>query len=739
MNLNSFRRFGWSVLWLLTFLAGIPAGVSAQSARLAPPLPELAQQFPATGSATEVFRKILHIDVDDQWQETTTAYIAVRIGDNEAARDYSQISVFFSNYYETLELDFANVLTENGTTTPLAPDAVQTQTPKEDSFYQDTRQLVFSLPSVRPGSVLEFQYTRRPLRSIVQGEWFSRLTPYWWEDAASGTRVDAVRSATLQVTAPANKTLHLSANSKTAYPLERTQQQGRQTLRWEARAVPKFQLESNMPFEQGTERFVEVSTIRDWRTINLWAQGLIEPQIKTDAALQAIAQQLAAKATTVDEKVQAVYAHMQNNIRYIFAHVGHGGYQPHAAADVVKNAYGDCKDQTVMVVTLLRAMGVDAYPALVSTKSNGYFNPDVGMVGFDHMITYIADTRSSTHWLDTTGDHALFPGIGMQTEGQRALVINGKDATFTTLPIRTPAEQEAHLDLAFSHVGRNDVEVQFNMTFSGMFEQHFRGLWVYDPDHEKTFEAFAGQIFNKADVLEISARNSDNLWQPFSLHGKLLIDDAWEGAPKNSNLAVSVNQLIRLFSAVSGLEKPAQRQTPYVNYSGYRLSMHATMAAPDGQYAPMAVTAGPSVSNAFFQLKQSGRQVKNQYEVDISIEFPQRTITLAEYRDFYDKVDGLEDLAFWNVAFVQEKASTLAGTATHVSPTDAIGQQLNITRQFIDRGEFDKALEAATKAVAIAPRNGEAHYLLGMAQGYRGLYKESDHSFAEALKLGYKL
>ena len=54
-----------------------------------------------------------------------------------------------------------------------------------------------------------------------------------------------------------------------------------------------------------------MSTIRDWRTINQWAQSLIDPQIKTDAALQATAQQLAATAATPDEKVRAVYAYVQ--------------------------------------------------------------------------------------------------------------------------------------------------------------------------------------------------------------------------------------------------------------------------------------------------------------------------------------------------------------------------------------------------------------------------------------------
>ena len=46
-----------------------------------------------------------------------------------------------------------------------------------------------------------------------------------------------------------------------------------------------------------------------------------------------------------------------------------------------------------------------------------------------------------------------------------------------------------------------------------------------------------------------------------------------------------------------------------------------------------------------------------------------------------------------------------------------------LTRYYLDHGEFQQALASAQQAVARAPQNGEAHYLLGMAQGYQGCFR----------------
>ena len=62
---------------------------------------------------------------------------------------------------------------------------------------------------------------------------------------------------------------------------------------------------------------------------------------------------------------------------------------PHTPEEILKNAYGDCKDMTVMNVVLLRALGIEAYPALLNTLSAGTRINDIVSLDFNRMIAYV--------------------------------------------------------------------------------------------------------------------------------------------------------------------------------------------------------------------------------------------------------------------------------------------------------------------------------------------------------------
>jgi transglutaminase-like putative cysteine protease len=62
--------------------------------------------------------------------------------------------------------------------------------------------------------------------------------------------------------------------------------------------------------------------------------------------------EIAAKAAELtkgapDEKttIKNIYAFVSTRFRYIGIDLGMGRYQPHSAADVLENGYGDCKDK----------------------------------------------------------------------------------------------------------------------------------------------------------------------------------------------------------------------------------------------------------------------------------------------------------------------------------------------------------------------------------------------------------
>src|SRR5208283_3265350 len=65
-----------------------------------------------------------------------------------------------------------------------------------------------------------------------------------------------------------------------------------------------------------------------------------------------------------------------------------GGWQAHYAADIYKNGYGDCKDKTTLLISMLQAAGLHGFHVLVDVR-RGFVDPETPSIYGDHMITAI--------------------------------------------------------------------------------------------------------------------------------------------------------------------------------------------------------------------------------------------------------------------------------------------------------------------------------------------------------------
>ena len=727
------------VIFLLSFVCSSFSSYAAES--LAPSLPDIAKQHKSSiNSGAEIIKKRVEITLDKSLRSESVVYLAIQVNDAEAVRDYSQIKISFNSHYDSLSLDFANVLNKKGEIVSLSGDAVQLQTPSENAFYQDKQHLVFSLPSIQPGTVLEYQYRIKNIKPVIKDSWFNRLSLYHFEgkSADAGVRADPVVDYLATLSAPSD--VEFSISTPKAAKFSRNIKGDRQTLSWSAKNLPLFPLENGMPVYLGLGQRIDISTVKDWSEIATWADALFAPRIETALSLKLVAEKLSKNVENREQAIKAVYGFIQENVRYVFAHVGRGGYEPHSASEVLANGYGDCKDQAVLTVSLLRLLGVDAYPALVTTKHAGAINVDVVGINFDHAITYIpaADGKSSM-WLDTTGDHNLYPGVTWGTEGQPALVINKQTNTIRYLPSYDESYHNVTLELTLEPNQRNEVIARFEMHFSGMFEQRFRSWWGYSREPEKELRSLVEQIYNSAEVVSVSAKNERDIWKPFVIEGELKLLGDWKGEPDPVAMPVGVSQLLRLFSGLGDYDRPEEREQPFEMDTSYKLSLKAHMIKPREGYTAVTVTVGPEESTEYYQLIQHGEQTTQGYDVAIDFILKKNTVVREKYQEFYQQLTHLDSLPHWMISFqFNKKAAALAELTSMNKERTEAESQLALSQFYIDHGEFDKAMIAARTAVEFDGANGKAYFLLGMAQGYNGLFDASDKSFSRAKELGYK-
>lgn len=125
----------------------------------------------------------------------------------------------------------------------------------------------------------------------------------------------------------------------------------------------------------------------------------LEPESPLNSEIERIR---AAHATDLDRAAAALRL-VQDEVRYLALSIGDAGYVPVAADDVWRSRFGDCKGKTALLLALLRGLGIEAEPALVSLSGGDGLNERAPLVGwFDHVIVRTV-IDGQVYWIDGTG------------------------------------------------------------------------------------------------------------------------------------------------------------------------------------------------------------------------------------------------------------------------------------------------------------------------------------------------
>lgn len=176
------------------------------------------------------------------------------------------------------------------------------------------------------------------------------------------------------------------------------------------------------------------------------------------------------------EQISASLQFVQNEIRYLGIENGLSSHIPSSVSETLKRRYGDCKDKAVLFISILKALGIKAYPALVNTEIGPKINallPSNNI--FDHVIVKVIDGQES-YWLDPTSRYQLgsIKDISEARFGY-ALVINPDVHSLEDMNVKSVnSEGRIHEKFSLLEGIASDVEYTVHSQFSGKLAEHMR-------------------------------------------------------------------------------------------------------------------------------------------------------------------------------------------------------------------------------------------------------------------------
>jgi hypothetical protein len=130
-------------------------------------------------------------------------------------------------------------------------------------------------------------------------------------------------------------------------------------------------------------------TEKQWRAIGQRMTTLEANRPDPSPEIATQVQSLIAGAPDFYAKLSRITEYIQKNVRYFIVERGIGGYQAHYAADIFRNRYGDCKDKTTLLISMLQVAGIRAVYMPVDHRRDVVDPDEPSLAIGDHMITAI--------------------------------------------------------------------------------------------------------------------------------------------------------------------------------------------------------------------------------------------------------------------------------------------------------------------------------------------------------------
>lgn len=185
-------------------------------------------------------------------------------------------------------------------------------------------------------------------------------------------------------------------------------------------------------------------------------------RISKISAFEATAQSLKSQKTDTLELAKEVYKYVQSNFtwdgnKYLFT--------KNPLKEVFKNKTGSGTELNLLLISLLRQVGIEANPVVISTREHGRIWKEYPMITrFNYTLAHVK-IKGKDVLLDVTDKNlrwGLLPSFCMVGEGR--LLISNKSQW---LPIRTPEKSGEMINMEFTF-GEKESELESQITYAGV-------------------------------------------------------------------------------------------------------------------------------------------------------------------------------------------------------------------------------------------------------------------------------
>ena len=446
------------------------------------------------------------------------------------------------------------------------------------------------------------------------------------------------------LTVPASKRLHSQTYNGPLYG-STTYSPDSTSYSWWALDVPAQKSEVRQSDASDRAPKVVVATVESWEAKSRWFfdanrnQFEVTPEIR--AKVEEIFRDAGLTNASEERKAEALVHWVAQNIRYSGQTMGEGeGFTLHPGSMIFEQRSGVCKDIAGMLITMMRAAGMDSYAAMTMAGSR---IETVPADQFNHCVCALRKTDGSFDMYDPTWVPFTNDIWSKYETEQQYLVGSPRGEPLATIPYSPPGESTLRVthdaELAPDGTLRGTLRLEGSGALDGRLRNMVAGTRL--EDERETFAELLSHAGNQVTDLTFSHPRPDdfgaNMWVELTYAMPAYALPVGEGLEFRSPMMGVVLASAWLFRA-AWPDWPDERENDVFLYFTQVLDGRETIRLPKGM-KPVETPASDEVDETYAFFKGAAENPGRDLVITARAEVRRRQIPPDGYAGFKKAID----------------------------------------------------------------------------------------------------
>ncbi len=470
-----------------------------------------AESYPDASIINILDEDIVEVFDDGRCKETLHVVFKIL---KDRGKDNGDIEIGYNSSAKTASIIYARTITPEGKIIPLNENVVKVVTTFTNyPSYNDYKVLTFSMPGVTVGSIIDYKIVQEKQRPEIEGK-FSDEFYFQTDNPTYLCRYTVITHGDTDL-----KYLVLNPLPGIQSSPNIIQDGNKKIYLWEYKNIPQITEETSMPPMDEVAFRIMVTTMNSWDEFSSWWRKKIAGKIEPDEAIKKKVAELTATVSTSKKKIEAIFDYVKKEVRYVSIDLGKSGYEPENAKRVFENKYGDCKDKSTLLISMLKVAGIPAYYVLIPTSSAGNLIKDFPYpFQFDHCIVAV-EKEGIYNFFDPVAENYRFNYLPASDQNRDVLIFNDKKAVFDKTPLAEPEENASYSRSQIRIESDGNIQCEVKNSGLGGEEASFRSFFVKNSPRQikESLEERVDKISSGAKLLTYKHSDPSNFIERFEV------------------------------------------------------------------------------------------------------------------------------------------------------------------------------------------------------------------------------